>query len=140
MMRSDSGVRSTSARDVTISATYRPPPCSRHRRRNAAFVMPAIGASTTGVSTVSGPRVSGGSRADAEVAGAVILTIVSGGRAAPVERCSGAEETLGEVALDLRQSHALLRHGVAVANGDRLVLECVEVHRDAVRGAALVLA
>src|SRR5450756_720958 len=61
MIRIDSGVRSTSARDVTISATYRPAPCSRHRRRNARLVTPAIGASTTGVSTVIGPIRSGGS-------------------------------------------------------------------------------
>jgi hypothetical protein len=34
-------------------------PCSRHRRRNPALVMPAIGASTTGVAEVYGPIVSG---------------------------------------------------------------------------------
>src|SRR5665647_2834538 len=60
MIRIDSGVRSTSAREVTISATYRPAPCSRHSRRNARLVTPAIGASTTGVSTTIGPIRSGG--------------------------------------------------------------------------------
>ena len=63
MSRIVSGVRSTSARVVTISDTYRlvapdaPPasrpavPYSRHSRRKARLVMPAIGASTTGDST-----------------------------------------------------------------------------------------
>src|SRR5262245_42751654 len=37
-----------------------PPPCSRHRRRNATFVMPAIGARTTGGSTTCSPSRSGG--------------------------------------------------------------------------------
>src|SRR5665648_750310 len=64
MIRIDSGVRSTSAREVTISATYSPAPCSRHSRRNARLVTPAIGASTTGVSTTIGPIRSGGSTAD----------------------------------------------------------------------------
>src|SRR6476646_5337564 len=48
--------RSTSARDVIISQTYRPAPYSRQSRRNATLVIPAIGASTTGGSTVSDPR------------------------------------------------------------------------------------
>src|SRR6476660_8903480 len=61
MMRSDSGVRSTRAREVTISATYRPPAYSRHSLRNAELVIPAIGARITGVSTVMGPSFSGGS-------------------------------------------------------------------------------
>src|SRR3954453_14499610 len=60
-MRSDSGVRSTSAREVTISATYRPPPYSRQSLRKAELVMPAMGARTTGVSTVMGPSFRGGS-------------------------------------------------------------------------------
>src|SRR5690606_23841076 len=50
------GVRSTRARVVIISLTYRPAPYSRHRRRNAVFVIPAIGASTTGTSSSIGPR------------------------------------------------------------------------------------
>ena len=54
MIRIDSSPRSTSAREVTISATYSPAPDSRHSRRNAAFVTPAMGASTTGVSIVIG--------------------------------------------------------------------------------------
>src|SRR6185503_15136760 len=51
--------RSTSPRLVIISQTYRPAPCSAQSRRYAALVMPAIGASTTGTGTVSGPRVRG---------------------------------------------------------------------------------
>ncbi len=43
--------RSTSARLVIISHTYSPAPYSRHTRRNATFVIPAMGASTTGGST-----------------------------------------------------------------------------------------
>jgi len=50
-----SGVRSTRARLVIISLTYNPAPYSRHRRRNAVFVMPAIGASTTGTVNSIGP-------------------------------------------------------------------------------------
>ena len=58
---------------MTISATYRllapdaPPisspavPYSRHSRRNARFVMPAIGARTTGESMTWRPMCSGGS-------------------------------------------------------------------------------
>src|SRR5271165_3540841 len=56
------GCRSTSARAVTISHTYRPlivPTCdcssSRHSVRNATLVTPAIGASTTGLASVIGP-------------------------------------------------------------------------------------
>ena len=51
----DTGVRSTSAREVIISHTYSPAPYSRQSRRYAMFVMPAIGASTTGTSTSMGP-------------------------------------------------------------------------------------
>src|SRR5690606_30582682 len=66
-MRSASVLRSTSARLVTISATYSPGsnpvdrPASRHSVRNARLVTPAMGASTTGVATVSGPISRGGS-------------------------------------------------------------------------------
>ena len=78
-------LRSTRARVVTISVTYRPagasrpPPgasigpvevgasvvgkaasaISRHRRRKEALVTPAMGASSTGVATSSGPMRSG---------------------------------------------------------------------------------
>ncbi len=55
MSRMLSGVRSTRARLVIISLTYNPAPYSRHRRRNAVFVMPAIGASTTGTVNSIGP-------------------------------------------------------------------------------------
>ncbi len=50
-------LRSTSARVVIISLTNRPlpPENSRHRVRNGALVIPAMGASTTGGCTVCGP-------------------------------------------------------------------------------------
>ena len=57
-MRMVSGSRSTSARVVIISLTYRPPPKSRQSRRNGELVMPAIGASTTGGHTACGPILS----------------------------------------------------------------------------------
>src|SRR5690625_5330446 len=59
MIRMYSGCRSTSARAVTISETYKPPPYWRHRRRKALFVIPAIGASTTGTSMERLPIVCG---------------------------------------------------------------------------------
>ena len=54
--------RSTRARAVTISVTYRPPPADIHcrGRRSALLVTPAIGARTTGVSTVRLPSLGGG--------------------------------------------------------------------------------
>src|SRR6218665_2094836 len=60
MSRIDSGVRSTNALLVIISLTYRPAPNSRQSRRNAVFVIPAIGASTTGISSGRGPMCRGG--------------------------------------------------------------------------------
>ena len=39
-----------SALAVTISETNNPAPCSRHRVLNAEFVIPAMGARTTGAS------------------------------------------------------------------------------------------
>ena len=82
MSRIVSGLRSTSAREVTISLTYRllaplaPPavrpsdPYSRHRRRKEALVTPAMGASSTGVGTTSGPMRSGaGARPEAQASG-----------------------------------------------------------------------
>ena len=89
-------LRSTRARVVTISVTYRPagasrPPSgvgsgpgweglsdsgraasaiSRHRRRKEALVTPAMGASSTGVGTTSGPMRSGaGARPEAQASG-----------------------------------------------------------------------
>src|SRR6218665_1499591 len=56
MSRIDSGVRSTNALLVIISLTYRPAPNSRQSRRKAVFVISAIGASTTGVSSGRGPK------------------------------------------------------------------------------------
>ena len=64
-------------RDVIISHTYSPAPCSAQSWRNAAFVTPAIGASTTGVSTLSAPI----RRADGQGRGGH-RTIVSAGRQA----------------------------------------------------------
>ncbi len=48
-------LRSTSARAVIISLTYKPAPNEAHSPRKGASVTPAIGARTTGGSTVSGP-------------------------------------------------------------------------------------
>src|SRR3954451_1237878 len=55
---------STRPRLGIISQTYRPAPCSAHSRRYAALVMPAMGASTTGVSTRSEPSTSARGRAE----------------------------------------------------------------------------
>src|SRR6218665_3192659 len=66
MSRIDSGGRSTNALLVIISLTYRPAPNSRQSRRNAVFVIPAIGASTTGISSGRGPMCRGaGGRGEA---------------------------------------------------------------------------
>ncbi|GGP15364.1 hypothetical protein GCM10012278_74850 [Nonomuraea glycinis] len=54
-IRSVRGLRSTRARVVIISHTNNPAPCSRQSALNGAFVMPAIGASTTGGHTSIGP-------------------------------------------------------------------------------------
>ena len=54
-IRSVSALRSTSAREVTISLTYSPAPYSRHSRRKPRLVTPAIGASTTGTSASTAP-------------------------------------------------------------------------------------
>jgi len=48
-------LRSTNARLVVISETYSPAPDSLQSRRNARFVIPAMGASTTGGSTTTSP-------------------------------------------------------------------------------------
>jgi hypothetical protein len=53
-------LRSAMPRAVIISLTNSPPGSNvRHSRRNGALVMPAIGASTTGGHTRSGPILSG---------------------------------------------------------------------------------
>src|ERR1019366_1761400 len=59
MSRMLSGVRSTRARLVIISLTYRPAPYSRQSRRNAVLVIPAMGARITGTSSVRLPMRSG---------------------------------------------------------------------------------
>src|SRR5699024_1284236 len=53
---------------------------------------------------------------------------------------SGPAEPAGEVGLDLVQRHPLLRHRVALADGDGLVLGGLEVVCYAALGADLVLA
>ncbi len=65
-------LRSTSARLVIISQTYRPPPYSRQICRNAGFVIPAIGASTTGESSVIDPIRSGGAVAVPDAGGTTV--------------------------------------------------------------------
>src|SRR5687767_6025998 len=71
---------STRPRAATIPLTNSPSPWLRHTRRNAVLVMPAIGASTTGGDTSSGPMRSAGTTAVASAigapgsAGAVVLT------------------------------------------------------------------
>ena len=57
-----------------------------------------------------------------------------------VGRPSAAEQALGEVAAHLVQRDPLLVHRVALAHGDGVVVEGVEVDGDAVRRADLVLA
>src|SRR5579872_1126967 len=52
---------------------------------------------------------------------------------------SAAGEALGQVCVDLVQADPLLAHAVPVPDGDRVVVERVEVHRDAERRADLVL-
>ena len=60
-MRSVLSLRSARPRAVIISLTNSPPGSNvRHSRRNGALVMPAMGASTTGGHTASGPIRSGG--------------------------------------------------------------------------------
>src|SRR5690606_13300676 len=53
---------------------------------------------------------------------------------------SAADQSLGEVGADLVEAHPLLLHRVPLADGDRVVLEGVEVDGDAVRRTDLVLA
>src|SRR5688572_16412786 len=60
-------------------------------------------------------------------------------RAGPRKACSG-RQAVAEVADQIGDRDALLLHGVAVADRDGLVLERVEVDRDAERRPDLVLA
>src|SRR5699024_4366719 len=53
------GSPTTKPREVIISHTYNPAPCSAPRGRKAAFVTPAMGARTTGTLTPSEPRRNG---------------------------------------------------------------------------------
>ena len=66
---------------MIISLTYSPPPNSRHSGRNGWFVMPAIGASTTGGDTTSGPMRSAVALAGVVVVAAGVTTPLSQGRA-----------------------------------------------------------
>ena len=61
-------------------------------------------------------------------------------RCAGSDQRSAAEQARREVALDLVERHPLLRHRVALAHRHGLVVERVEVDRDAERRADLVLA
>ncbi|CAB5016290.1 unannotated protein [freshwater metagenome] len=58
-MRKVSVRLSINARAVTISETNNPAPCSRQSVRKGAFVIPAIGARTTGGSIMWSPLASG---------------------------------------------------------------------------------
>src|SRR5690348_6661150 len=93
-------LRSTSARVVIISLTNSPPAwpgsragamASRHKRRKAVLVMPAIGARTTGGSATTRPE----SRS---------------GELVRVVMASAAGELRGEVALHLVETDAFLGH------------------------------
>ncbi len=120
--------------------TKRPPPYSRHSRRNATFVIPAIGASTTGGSRRVSFRRPHRRPAASEGCHACV-------REPPCCRSSlAASATLRwarrverVTSTDLVEADALLGHGVALAHGDRAVLQGVEVDRHAERGADLVL-
>ncbi len=83
-------LRSTSARVVIISLTNRPlPPLnSRHRVRKGAFVIPAMGARTTGGETTCGPTRRGDTAgaADGEADEATGVDIAPLSRTAPGAR------------------------------------------------------
>src|SRR5674476_1688359 len=135
----DLGVRSTRAREVTISLTYRAwvglvpvarpsspaSPYSLHNRRKARLVTPAIGASTTGESMVCRPIRSAGS---------------TGSAAVMIPKLSAAHQAGRQVGHDLVEGHPLLGHRVTLTHGHCLVVQGVEVDRDAERCADLVLA
>ena len=55
----------------------------------------------------------------------VVRKVLVAGAAADEVRGSDAEQACREVGLDLIQGHALLRHVVALADRDRIVLERV---------------
>src|SRR5262245_60308318 len=55
-------------------------------------------------------------------------------------RASAPRQAFRQIGLERIDSHPVLVHGVAFPDGHRLVVQRLEVHRDAVRGADLVLA
>src|SRR6478735_5708825 len=115
MIRIDSSPRSTRARDVTISATYSPAPDSRHRRRNAALVTPAMGARTTGVSMVRGPMRNGGSTAPERAGTAGVVRVMP-----PLSPTAGSAQ---QPAVLLRQPGGLgARAPAGLAHGRRQVV------------------
>src|SRR5450631_526680 len=87
--------------------------------------MPAIGASTTGESTVCRPSRSAGS---------------TGSTAVMIPKLSAADQAGRQVGLDLVEGHPVLGHRVTLTHGHRMVGQGVEVDRDAERCADLVLA
>ena len=132
---------------MTISLTYSPAPYSRHSRRNATLVMPAIGASTTGGSTavgrpqrvssahcppsiaIAGPQWSGTAKAvssqprssatRAASARVRVAGLADGRRQVVADRPLGQEQRAG----DVRDGAAVagdLEH-VALAGGQRVV-------------------
>src|SRR5215218_2025682 len=135
----DSGVRSTRARDVTISLTYSPAPVldpadvtparssaapasSRHSCRNATLVMPAIGARTTGVPIRCGPMASPGASDVATAAGADAVRVMqASSQEAPTAPKSVVRDSAGEIAV-LRQLQVRLGQllDVDVLEGDDL--------------------
>ena len=87
--------------------------------------MPAIGASTTGGSATTRSDSRSGRQ---------------GERGHRISTSGGRVRRAAEVALDPVERDALLRHRVALAHGDGVVVEGVEVDGDAERRADLVLA
>src|SRR5512142_2786339 len=87
--------------------------------------MPAIGASTTGGSATTRSERRSGAAARAVM---------------PARLRSAPRQPGRQVGLDVVDADALLRHRVALPDGDRVVVEGLEVDGDAERRADLVLA
>src|SRR6185312_11437993 len=118
MIRMDISLRSTSAREVTISATYNPPPYSRHSRRNAVLVMPAIGARTTGVSTVCRPSCRGGSASLGGVGVLGEITVTVPFSQIRPNRPNAAGQRWNGVGLAMRGAGGCARDGLAGVGDD----------------------
>src|SRR5690625_2980464 len=71
------GSPSTKPREVIISHTYNPAPCSAHRVRKAAFVTPAMGARTTGTLISSEPRRNGRATVPVLLSVSVVNVVIS---------------------------------------------------------------